>query len=81
MGREKVRFDIEQIIDDDNARLNTNRTRNTYRFRGQQQANGSSLNISPRKRTETIRVNEALDILETYYVRCKNRCFGKIQIT
>lgn len=33
----------------------------------------------PRKRTNPIRIKDALDILEPYYARCRTRCSGKIK--
>jgi len=82
IGTEKVRFDTEQIKYHDSTkskvRSSPNRTTNTYRYRRQQQVSDGSLTTSPRKRTEKIRVKDALDILETYYARCKTRIDGKI---
>jgi hypothetical protein len=53
------------------------RTTNTYRIR-RQASSDSSLNASPRKKTEKIRVKDALDILETYRARYRIRSGGKI---
>ena len=55
---------------------NSNRTTNANRFR-RPPSSESSLNASPRKRTEKIRGKEALDILETYHARCRIRYGGK----
>lgn len=53
------------------------RTTNTYRIR-RQPSSDSSLNTSPRKKTEKIRIKEALDILEPYRARYRIRSGGKI---
>lgn len=89
-GSEKVRFDTEaldQLKDRDgttgvsgatsDGRSAGSRTTNTYRVR-RQQSSDSSLNVSPRKKTEKIRVKEALDIMETYRARYRIRSGGKI---
>lgn len=89
VGSEKVRFDteaLEQMKDRDgttgasaattDGRSGGIRTANTYRIR--QQSSDSSLNASPKKKTEKIRVKEALDILGTYLSRYRIRSGGKI---
>ncbi|UJR28934.1 hypothetical protein I4U23_010152 [Adineta vaga] len=89
-GTEKVRFDteaLEQMKDRDgttgvsgatsDGRSGGSRTTNTYRVR-RQQSSDSSLNTSPRKKTEKIRVKEALDILETYRARYRIRSGAEI---
>jgi hypothetical protein len=90
-GTEKVRFDteaLEQMKDrdggtgasggtSDGRSASGTRTTNTYRIR-RQQSSDSSLNTSPRKKTERIRVKEALDILEAYRARYRIRSGGKI---
>ncbi|CAF3737280.1 unnamed protein product, partial [Adineta steineri] len=88
-GTEKVRFDteaLEQMKDRDgntgisggasDGRSGGSRT-NTYRVR-RQQSSDSSLNTSPRKKTEKIRVKEALEILETYRARYRIRSGAEI---
>ncbi|CAF3503188.1 unnamed protein product [Rotaria sp. Silwood1] len=90
VGSEKVRFDteaLEQMKDRDgttgtsavttDGRSIGTRLTNTYRIR-QQQSSDSSLNASPKKKTEKIRSKEALDILETYLARYRIRSGGKI---
>lgn len=52
------------------------RSANTYRIR-RQPSSDTSLNASPRKKTEKIRVKEALDILESYRARYRIRSGGK----
>jgi hypothetical protein len=52
------------------------RTTNTYRIR-RQPSSDTSLNVSPKKKTEKIRVKEALDILEAYRARYRIRSGGK----
>jgi len=90
-GTEKVRFDteaLEQMKDreggagvsggtSDGRSGSGSRTANTYRIR-RQASSDSSLNASPRKKTEKIRIKEALDILETYRARYRIRSGGKI---
>jgi hypothetical protein len=89
-GTEKVRFDtdaLEQMKDRDggtgtsagasDGRSGGGRSANTYRIR-RQQSSDSSLSASPRKKTEKIRVKEALDILESYHARYRIRSGGKI---
>ena len=88
-GTEKVRFDteaLEQMKDRDgttgisgatsDGRSTGSRSANQYRVR-RQQSSDSSLNASPRKKTEKIRVKEALDILEPYRARYRIRSGGK----
>ena len=83
-GTERVRFDIdtlEQMKDRDDITkrknmTNDRRASNTFRFR-RQETSDSSLNASPKRRTEKIRLTNALDILETYNARCRIRCDGK----
>jgi hypothetical protein len=58
------------------GRSSGTRTTNTYRVR-RQQSSDSSLNTSPRKKTEKIRVKEALDIMESYRARYRIRSGGK----
>ncbi len=53
---------------------------NIYRFRRQQQSDDICSNVVPKKRTEKIRLKDALDILEPYNARCKMRCAGKFDI-
>jgi hypothetical protein len=85
-----VRFDVEvheQMKDRDgitsgntttsDERLNNRRTTNTHRFRRQQHLSDSSLHASPKKRTEKIRLKDALDVLATYEARCRLRGAGK----
>ena len=89
-GTEKVRFDteaLEQLKDREggtgisggtsDGRSAGSRSANTYRIR-RQQSSDSSLSASPRKKTEKIRVKEALDILESYHARYRIRSGGKI---
>lgn len=88
-GTEKVRFDteaLEQMKDRDGTtamsgstsegRSTGARTTNTYRMR-RRQSSDSSLNASPRKKTEKIRVKEALDIMEAYRARYRIRSGGR----
>ncbi|CAF0895311.1 unnamed protein product [Rotaria sp. Silwood1] len=90
VGSEKVRFDteaLEQMKDRDgttgtsavttDGRSIGTRLTNTYRIR-QQQSSDSSLNASPKKKTEKIRSKEALDILETYLARYRIRSGAEI---
>ncbi|CAF1474341.1 unnamed protein product, partial [Rotaria sordida] len=90
VGTEKVRFDteaLEQMKDRDggtgtsaattDGRSAGSRLTNTYRIR-QQQSSDSSLNASPKKKTEKIRAKEALDILETYLARYRIRSGAEI---
>ena len=58
------------------GRSTASRSANQYRVR-RQQSSDSSLNASPRKKTEKIRVKEALDILEAYRARYRIRSGGK----
>lgn len=60
----------------DGRSASASRTTNNYRIR-RQASSDSSLNASPRKKTEKIRVKEALDILETYRARYRIRSGGK----
>lgn len=90
-GTEKVRFDteaLEQMKDreggtglsgdpHDGRSASASRTANNYRIR-RQASSDSSLNASPRKKTERIRIKEALDILEPYRARYRIRSGGKI---
>jgi hypothetical protein len=84
-----VRFDTEALdqikeCDGDTARadttndgrLNGSRITNSNRFR-RQVSSDSSLNTSPKKKTEIIRVKQALDILEVYNARYRLRSGGK----
>lgn len=89
-GTEKVRFDteaLEQLKDreggtgllgetSDGRSASASRTTNSYRIR-RLASSDSSLNASPRKKTEKIRVKEALDIMETYRARYRIRSGGK----
>ena len=90
-GTEKVRFDTEALehmkdregamgmsgtTNDGRVPGGGGRTTNTYRVR-RQQSSDSSLNGSPRKKTEKIRVKEALDIMEPYRARYRIRSGGK----
>lgn len=88
-GTEKVRFDTEaldHLKDRDgttgisgggsDGRTGISRSNNLSRMR-RQQSSDSSLNASPRKKTERIRVKEALDIMETYNARYRVRSGGK----
>lgn len=92
VGTEKVRFDteaLEQTKDRDGGTATSTgtgdgrsggiRAANTYRIR--QQSSDSSLNASPKKKTEKIRVKDALDILETYLARYRVRSGGKIEVS
>jgi hypothetical protein len=93
-GTEKVRFDteaLEQMKEREGGTGGTggtsegrsasgSRTTNTYRIR-RQASSDSSLNASPRKKTEKIRIKEALDILETYRARYRIRSGGKILLS
>ncbi len=90
-GTEKVRFDTEALEQakgregatgissgaSDGRSTGGSRTTNTYRIR-RLASSDSSLNTSPRKKTEKIRIKEALDILETYRARYRIRSGGKI---
>ena len=88
-GTEKVRFDTEALEHmkereggasggtSDGRSGSGSRTTNTYRVR-RQTSSDSSVNASPRKKTEKIRVKEALDIMETYRARYRIRSGGKI---
>ncbi len=92
-GTEKVRFDteaLEQMKDreggtgisggtSDGRSGGGSRTTNSYRIR-RQPSSDTSLNTSPRKKTEKIRVKEALDILETYRARYRIRSGGEIEL-
>lgn len=69
----KVRFDAEALEqrkdhDDKDGRSNS--------FR-RQPLSDSRLNGPSKNRTEKIRIKDALDILETYHARCRERCNGK----
>ena len=88
-GTEKVRFDteaLEHLKERDggtgmstgmtDGRSTSSRTANTYRIR-RQQSSDSSLNGSPKKKTERIRVKEALDIMENYISRYRVRSGGE----
>ena len=61
----------------DGRSASASRTANSYRIR-RQASSDSSLNASPRKKTEKIRVKEALDIMEAYRARYRIRSGGKI---
>lgn len=91
-GTEKVRFDteaLEHLKDRDGAtgmsgstsetRSGAGRTTNSYRIR-RQQSSDTSLNSSPRKKTEKIRGKEALDIMDSYRARYRIRSGGKKKI-
>ncbi|CAF3810181.1 unnamed protein product, partial [Didymodactylos carnosus] len=68
---EKVRFDTEAIdLKDRDGGGSSSRT--ALRIR-RQQSSDSSLNTSPRKKTEKIRIKEALDILDIYRSRYRIR--------
>ncbi|CAF0812442.1 unnamed protein product, partial [Didymodactylos carnosus] len=68
---EKVRFDTEAIEMKDRDGGGGSRA-NAWRIR-RQQSSDSSLNSSPRKKTEKIRIKEALDILDVYRSRYRIR--------
>jgi hypothetical protein len=88
-GAEKVRFDteaIEQMKDRDgmtgittltsDGRSTSGRSGHGHRVR-RQQSSDSSLSGSPRKKTEKIRIREALDIMEPYRARYRIRSGGE----
>ncbi len=52
------------------------RTENMYNV-SQHNLNDSTFNLLTKKRTEKIRLNEALDILQGYYARYQTQCNGK----
>jgi len=90
-GTEKVRFDTEALEQmkereggtgastgaSDGRSASGSRTTNTYRIR-RAASSDSSLNASPKKKTEKIRVKEALEIMEAYKARYRIRSGGKL---